>query len=210
MSIEWLKWLRLGAVLAGLAAASTAQARPLSGASLVTALRQGGYVLLMRHASSPLAPPSASAAEADNTKLERQLDDKGRSAALAMGVAIKTLRIPIGDVWSSPTYRALETVRLAALPIPQIAAELGDGGASMQAIAESQSAWLRAKVRAAPRTGTDTVIVTHYPNIMGAFGQDGADLSDGEIMVFHPDGEGADELVGRIKIEEWPGLAERR
>ena len=42
------------------------------------------------------------------------------------------LRIPIGDVLSSPTYRALETVRLGQFTTPQISAELGDNGQSMQ------------------------------------------------------------------------------
>jgi hypothetical protein len=79
---EGLNGLRLAAILAGLASAGMARAEPLSGAALVEALRQGGYVLLMRHASSPLAPPVASTAEPDNTRLERQLDDNiGRAAS---------------------------------------------------------------------------------------------------------------------------------
>ena len=61
------------AILAGILVTETAQADSLSDAALVTALRQGGYVLLMRHASSPPAPPTAGSAEQDNTKLERQL-----------------------------------------------------------------------------------------------------------------------------------------
>lgn len=210
MLSQGLKWVRLATVLAGLAAAAAARAETLSGAALMTALRQGGYVLLMRHASSPLAPPTAGDAEPDNPTLERQLDNKGKSTARAMGAAIKTLRISIGDVWSSPTYRALETVRLAALPTPRTAIELGDGGASMQATAQSQSAWLRVKVGELPRAGTDTVIVTHSPNIQGAFSQAAAGPSDGETLVFRPDGKGSEKLVTRIKTEDWPDLAERR
>ena len=87
-----------GAILVGLLAIRTAQADALSGTSLVTALHQGGYVLLMLHASSPPAPPTVGSAEHDNTKLERQLDEIGRSSAQAMGRAIKTLGIPIGEV----------------------------------------------------------------------------------------------------------------
>jgi len=204
---EGLNGLRLAAILAGLASAGMARAEPLSGAALVEALRQGGYVLLMRHASSPLAPPVASAAEPDNTRLERQLDDKGRTTARAMGVAIKALRIPIKVVWSSPTYRALETVRLAALPQPTTAAELGDGGQSMRAVAGNQAAWIREKVAQEPRVGTDTVIVTHFPNILGAIGDCASGLADGEALVFHPDGTGTPAIVARVKIDDWPALA---
>jgi hypothetical protein len=55
-------------ILAGILVTETAQADSLSDAALVTALRQGGYVLLMRHASSPPAPPAAGSAEHDNTR----------------------------------------------------------------------------------------------------------------------------------------------
>ena len=80
---------------------------------LVQRLRQGGYVLVMRHASSPREAPTKEIANADNPKLERQLDEAGRSGARAMGNAVRVLRIPIGAVLTSPTYRAMETVRLA-------------------------------------------------------------------------------------------------
>ena len=54
---------------------------------------------------------------------------------------------------------------------------------------------------------TNTLIVTHFPNINEAFTTDAARLGDGEALVFHPDGKGAAACVGRIKIEEWPKLA---
>lgn len=188
----------------------SAQADPLSGAALVTALRQGGYVLLMRHASSPPAPPTAGSAEHDNTKLERQLDETGRNSAQAMGRAVKALGIPVGEVWSSPTYRALETVRLASLPKPTTAVELGDGGQSMQATSKAQTVWLRVKVAERPRAGTNTIIVTQFPNILEAFGQSAAGLREGEALIVRPGGARADEFVGRVKMEEWPTLASQR
>ena len=199
-----LKRLRLIAILVGMLVTGTAQADQLSGTALVTALRQGGYVLLMRHASSPTAPPDSGSAEPENTRLERQLDETGRSSAQAMGSAIKTLSIPVGEVWSSPTYRALETVRLASLPNPTTAVELGDGGQSMQAISKGQAVWLQAKVAEMPRPGTNTIIVTQFPNILEAFGQNASGLTEGEALIVRPDDAGADEIVGRVKIEEWP------
>ena len=201
---------RLIAILVGILITATAQAETLSGAALVTALRQGGYVLLMRHASSPPAPPAPGSAEPDNTRLERQLDETGRTAALAMGKAIKALNIPVGEVWSSPTYRALETARLAGLPDPMPAAELGDGGQSMQAISKGQAAWLQAKVAEKPRAGTNTIIVTQFPNIVEAFGQNASGLAEGDALIVHPGDAGADAVVGRVKIGEWPVLAGQR
>jgi hypothetical protein len=42
-----------------------------------------------------------------------------------MGKALPALKIPIGEVFTSPTYRALETVRLVQLPNPRAQDEPG-------------------------------------------------------------------------------------
>jgi phosphohistidine phosphatase SixA len=187
---------------------SVACAQSLSGAPLVSALRAGGCVLLMRHASSPRTPPSPDAAAPDNRNLERQLDEQGRSSARAMGEAFRRLGVPIGAIWSSPTYRAHETVRFAGLGPAMDVAELGDGAQSMQAQADqSRIAWLRRAVTAPPPAGTNTLLVTHGPNILGAFAERAADIDDGEIMVFRPDGSGSATLLARVRISEWPLLA---
>jgi phosphohistidine phosphatase SixA len=194
------------AILAALAAPGPARAEALSGAALVKALQGGGYVLVMRHAASPQTSPTASEADAGNPNHERQLDETGRTTASAMGQAIKALHLPVGVVWSSPTYRALQTARLAGLPTPQTAPELGDRGASMQATASDQSAWLKAKAAEPPKAGTDTLIITHFPNINAAFGQAAAGIADGEALVFKP-GQPEQGPVARIRIEDWPKLA---
>jgi phosphohistidine phosphatase SixA len=172
---------------------------------LINRLRQGGYVLVMRHASSPREAPSKDVANADNTKLERQLDEAGRQNATAMGEAIRKLRVPIGTVLTSPTYRAMETVRLARLESPTIVNELGDGGQSMQGITEAQAAWLRTRVTETPRSG-NTVLVTHQPNLSRAFPDWGSSVADGETVILRPDGKGGYALAGRIPIEEWSHL----
>jgi hypothetical protein len=144
-----------------LAAIDTAHAQRLSGRDLIAQLRMGGYVILMRHASSPRTPPDPAQSDAANVQHERQLDDPGRSTAQVMGDALRKLRIPVGEVLSSPTYRA----------------------------------------------GTNTIIVTHFPNVNEAFAADAAGLADGEALIFHPDGRGGAVVIGRIRIEEWPRLA---
>jgi phosphohistidine phosphatase SixA len=169
---------------------------------LVKALQSGGYVLVMRHASSPREAPSAEIANADNTKLERQLDEAGRRGATAMGQTIRALRIPIGVVLTSPTYRAMETVRLARLDAPTTVNELGDGGQSMQGISETQARWLRTRVAEVPGSG-NTILVTHQPNLSRAFPDWGATMADGETVVIRPDGKGGIHVIGRIPIGDW-------
>jgi phosphohistidine phosphatase SixA len=186
-----------------------AAARPLlEGKQLTAALQQGGYVILMRHANSPRMPPEPAQAEPDNIKQERQLDETGRASARAMGDAFQRLRIPVGEVLSSPTYRALETARLARFPAPQTFDELGDAGNSMSAdAAGTRGMWLRSRVGQVPKSGTDTVIITHYPNINEAFTSDAKDLAEGEALIFRSDRHGAASLVAHVKIEDWPRLA---
>ena len=205
-----LRWLGLTAALMGFAAVGPVHAEPLAGTALVKALRQGGYVMLIRHTSSPAATPDKRTADPENVKLERQLDQNGRDTARSMGQAIKKLGIPLGDVLSSPTYRALQTVRLASFGKAQPFPELGDGGQSMQAVKDTAAIWLRNKVAERPRAGTDTVIVTHMPNIAAAFGPTANGVADGETLVFLPDRKGGAELVARIKVEEWTSLASRQ
>lgn len=176
----------------------------LSGGQLVDALRSGGYVIVMRHASSPREVPDKASANPDNVNLERQLDAAGRASAAAMGKAIRELKIPIGEVFTSPTYRAMETVRLAQLPSPHGQTELGDGGQSMQGATDAQAAWLRNRASKAP-SGTNVLVVTHMPNIARAFPEWGS-VADGEAVVVRPDGKGSATVVGRIKIDEWPQL----
>lgn len=178
----------------------TAAAQSLSGEALVKALRKGGYVIVMRHASSPREVPDKQTANPDNTKPERQLDAEGRSTATAFGKAVRDLKIPIGEVLVSPTYRAMETARLAKLPDPKPQQELGDNGRSMQGGTEAQAAWLKKAVTQFP-SGKDTILITHLPNIRGAFPQLTPAPADGEALVFGPQG-----VVARVKIEDWPNL----
>ena len=185
-----------------LSAAADAQAQLLSGPALVKALQAGGHVIVMRHGSSPSGIPAKP--NPDNAPPERQLDERGRTTAIAMGESLRRLKIPIGEVHTSPTYRARETARLIGLPNPRSVPELGEGTGNMQAVSLIQIGWLQKKVREFP-SNTNTVLVTHVPNVTAAFPEIPA-VDQGEALVFAPVGKGEARLVGRIKIEEWPGL----
>jgi phosphohistidine phosphatase SixA len=198
----------LGSLLPLLAMSVAANATSPAPKNLAVALRSGGYVILMRHASSPRTPPDAASANPDNVNHERQLDQSGRASVQAMGEALRRLKIPIGQVLSSPTYRALETVRLAKFGTPTTYPQLGDAGHSMQADTSGQrGAWIRARVARVPPRGTNALIVTHSPNIAEAFPADANGLEDGEALIFHPDGHGGAAIVARVKIDEWPRWA---
>jgi phosphohistidine phosphatase SixA len=180
-------------------------AQTLQGDALVKALQKGGYIIAMRHASSPREVPTKQAANPDNTTPERQLDAEGRASATAFGKALRDLKIPIGAALVSPTYRALETARYAQLPTPQPRPELGENGQNMSGGTTAQAEWLQKQVTQFPK-GTNTILITHVPNLTRAFPQVANGMGDGEALIFGSDGKGGSTVVARVKIEDWPKL----
>lgn len=195
-------------ITTALAGTAGVYASDLKDSALLSALRHGGCVILMRHASSPNRRPSAAAAAPGNSDRERQLDGDGLTAARAMGAALKQLGIPIGQVLSSPTFRARETIAAAGLPSPEIADPLGDAshGMSRSAVA-GWSSWLRHAVARQPAAGSNTLIVTQMPNISGAYGRIASALKEGGALIFRPDGRGNVQLLATMQISDWPQLA---
>jgi len=197
-----------GLLLCCLSVSLPLPAQSLSAAELLQVLRAGGNVIVMRHASSPRTLPDKAEANPDNTALERQLDSAGRTSAAKMGKALRELKIPVGEVLSSSTYRALETAKFAQLRGVKTYPELGDGGQSMALAGNGQGTWLQQQVTQLPPAGSNTFIITHLPNISAAF-PEAHNAADGEALVFGADGKGGSALLARIKIDEWPELGKR-
>jgi hypothetical protein len=83
-------------------------------------------------------------------------------------------------------------------------ADLAEGGpASVPDENNRRAQAFRALVAAPPPADNNTVIVSHKPNIVDAFGKDFSDLREGEASIFQPDGRGGYKLIVRVKPEEW-------
>jgi len=189
--------------------AGTAQAQSLSGDALVAALRGGGYVLVMRHASAsvPQRPGpgfggGGGARGGGGPLPEAQLDEMGIGLVTGMRFAFRELGIPVGDTLTSPTLRTRQQAQNFGFGDVRIVEELGNEAMQPDA---ARSAWLAAKAAESPRPGTNTVIVTHGPNITGAFKL--ADVAEGETIVIRPGA--TPTVVARVPIAEWPRLALR-
>lgn len=196
---------RIGIASLGLLMAAVAlSAQTLSRDMLAAALREGGFVIVMRHASSPREAPDAASANPDNTGHERQLDAEGRRDARAMGAALKRLGIPVNEILSSPTYRALETARLLDVGKAVPADPLGNEG--MSATNEAGARWLRQEVARKPRAGGNRLLITHGPNISAAFPDYSAGMGEGEALIFDPRGGTGPVMIQRVRIGDWPGL----
>jgi phosphohistidine phosphatase SixA len=193
-------------LLSSILCTHVATADELSGAALLKVLRAGGNTLVMRHANAPQALPDDNTADKDNVKHERQLDDAGKKDARSIGAAIKQLRIPIAEILSSPTFRARETLKYASLGDPKLVPELDENPQGMTASDAPGSVWLKKKAETPQKAATNVLLVSHFPNIRGAFGEKASKVDAGEILVVHADQKGTASIVGRIKPQDWEQL----
>jgi hypothetical protein len=69
-----------------------------------------------------------------------------------------------------------------------------------------RAAAFRKMLAVAPKDHTNTILITHQPNIVAAFGKDWFDVKEGETSIFRPV-DGGYKLVARIQMDEWPRIA---
>ncbi len=186
---------------------SAAWSDMLSGEQLIEALQKGGYVLFLRHASTDPNQADTDTLNLANIKAQRQLNDKGRAEATAVGKALSDVKIPVGKILVSPYARALDTAKLAKLgeftPTMDIAEPQNVAPVETKRRAEA----LRELLAAPPAPGTNTLLISHKPNLQEAAGKDFGDMKEGEMAVFKPVGKDSNkngyDLVARVTADKW-------
>ena len=200
----------LSAVLLGTALLAGCRASPRPGAlgpppdpAVLAALQRGGLVIYFRHATSDPRRDYAVPATFEDCSTQPNLTEAGRVQAHAIGVAFAQLRIPVGDVWSSPWCRCTHTAYLAfgrAIVDP----DLQDLRNADQAARERCQAALVELLSTAPAQGFNTVIVSHADNF-AAIGA--VELAEGEGAIVVPERPGHFRVLARIRAEQWTTLA---
>ena len=191
-TLRWVAFVAL-AVL-GAAAANDLLAPPAA----VDALRRGGYVLYFRHAATDMTKNDAGMKSFDDCPTQRNLVDRGRDDARAVGTAIKALGIPIGRVRASPYCRTVETAELM-FGRAEKTAEVRGG--PVRADDPARYAALRKLLSARPAPGANDVIVSHGNPFHAVAGP--PYLAEGEAAVVLPTGDGF-RVIARIRVEDWP------
>lgn len=171
-------------------------------ALLVEDLREGGYVLYFCHAATE--PGGLDGPETlGHREAQRNLSEEGRAQAVAIGEAFRELRIPVGEVLSSPYFRARDTAMLAfgrAEPTGELLGLRSDGGVRHR----QREADLMRLLSTRPPAGSNTVLVGHASN---AEEYVGISLEEGEAAVVEPLGDGDFGFVARVSPEEWEDLS---
>ncbi|NEO52635.1 MAG: histidine phosphatase family protein [Okeania sp. SIO3B5] len=175
----------------------------LSGTALLNALKQGGYVIYIRHAKTEKDyADQAQGAVMGDCSTQRVLSEVGWKEAKDIGEGFRKNAIPFDQVISSQYCRAWQTADLAFgkyekngdLNFPKAEDYTPEQVAQMKARLDPM-------LTAVPQKGTNTVIVGHddlfeastgiYPDPMGI------------AYVIKPDSSGNFELIANVIPEEW-------
>ena len=79
----------------------TAPTKPSNLEELVTDMKKGGYVIVLRHGATNADQADTDPFHLDNIGSQRLLSEKGRDVAKRVGDSFRTLGIPFGKVYSS-------------------------------------------------------------------------------------------------------------
>ena len=186
------------------------QGRAADLGNLVSSLKAGGHVIVVRHVATDDSQKDIYPFKFDDMTAQRQLSEAGREIARQMGTAFKRIGVPIGEIYTSRLNRAVETGKLLAgkdvSPTDELT-DSGAGSASAMANPEGRNAklgrFLRDLANTNPKPGLNNLVVTHKTNIADAFGKDFGDVREGEALIFKPSASGAAVLVTRVQAGEW-------
>ena len=169
--------------------------------ALVAALKEGGLVAYIRHATTESDYADQLNAEMGDCSTQRVLSEEGWQEAKAIGAAFADNDIPVGTVLSSEYCRAWQTADLAFGQY-QKSASLNFEPA--EDYSDAQIAAMRERVlpllEAVP-DGANLVIVGHDDPFEAATGIYPEPM--GVTYVLRPDASGP-QVLGHIAPDDWP------
>jgi phosphohistidine phosphatase SixA len=173
----------------------------LQGQGLIRALKKGGYIIYFRHgATSDFGEKDVEDKDLDNCAVQRNLSDEGQAQTRAIGAAFKTLQIPVGEVYSSPYCRCLDTARnIFGKAQKSKALHFAIHLQTMERA--TVTAQLLALLDTPPAPGSNTALVSHTANLQEAVGI--WPKPEGVAHIFKPEGNGQFSYVGMMLPEAW-------
>jgi phosphohistidine phosphatase SixA len=173
----------------------------LTGQHVLGALKQGGYVIYFRHGKTEnTGEKEVADKDLDNCAMQRNLSAAGQDQTKTIGTALTHPQIPIGEVYSSPYCRCLDSARNM----------FGKGAktAALHFVIHVEKAeravittTLLDLLAAPPKPGTNTALVAHTANLKEAVNI--WPKAEGDAHIFKPEGNGKFSYVGMLAAEEW-------
>lgn len=190
-------------VLFGSISAHAQQAGTMTPGQLVSLLQKGGLIVYIRHAATDHSQSDTDLSDFSNCSLQRNLSEQGKRESTDMAIAIRALRIPVGEVLSSPYCRSVDTAEIVFGRyeiVDNMQATFYTDKGKTQELAD----FLRAQISTKPASGMNTVLVGHTANL-----RDVTQVwpkPEGVAHVFEPLGAGQYRHLGRILPTDWPQL----
>jgi phosphohistidine phosphatase SixA len=181
---------------------SSVPAGPLDDAALLRALRTGGLVLYMRHASTDFSQSDTEMKSFEDCAAQRNLNAPGRAEARRIGEAIRKLGIPVGTVLASPFCRTMET---AILAFGKAEKSNDVRGGPVKSGDPQRYAGLLKLMSGPQAPGANLAISSHGNPFFAIAGP--PYLQEAEIAVIRPGGPGGFEVIARIRAVDWARLA---
>lgn len=196
------------AVLLGIGMQVTPSVAQQSAREAFDDLKNGGYVVVIRHGrtnESPEFPKDASPIDLASCTGQLMLDDAGKEQARVIGAAFKKAVIPVGKVLASGYCRAVEMARLAfgrteTSDALLLQAFVPVAGAPVPPPWPQRVEMMKEMIATVPDAGTNTILVTHFPNVKAALG---IQINFGDAAIVKPDGHGGAAVVARVRSKEW-------
>jgi phosphohistidine phosphatase SixA len=156
------------------------------------ALSEPGAIAIMRHALAPGTGDPANLTIGD-CSTQRNLDDRGRDQARAIGAALREYGITFDAVLSSQWCRTRETAELldlgAVIEARSLNSFFRDFSTRDQQTSETRDLIVKTEGR--------LMLVTHQVNISALTGQS---TRSGEVLIIRPTKDGT-EVLGSILIQ---------
>lgn len=169
-------------------------------------LRQGGYVLYMRHGPTDnTRGDRIPAVDLEDCTTQRPLSEAGRQSMVRIGEAVRKAKIPIGELRASPMCRTRDS---AAAGFPGMAAVLDSQLMYVSNFTDAQKQPIIAHTRRLLSTpvpaGRNLLLLGHAPNLMDLIGYF---PKEGTLVVFRPKGDGAGfDYIASIAPGAWKQL----
>lgn len=165
-------------------------------AEMFEKMKTGGHILMLRHAFAPGTGDPANFQIGD-CSTQRNLDDRGREQASAIGKLLRSKGISSAKVYSSQWCRCYETAELLALGSVTELPALN----SFYELAQDREPNLKALrkfIAEQPDDGVLLILVTHYVTI-SAIAAEGVGSGEGILLKLNQDGPY--EIVGRLEFD---------
>ena len=157
-------------------------------------LAAGGHVVMLRHALTDPGVGDPAGFKLGDCGTQRNLSEEGRREARRLAEALRSRRVPVAAVLSSPWCRCLETARIVFDRPVEVQPALGNLFDRSRDEAAPQLAELR-KLVARPPAGGNVFMVTHGSTVNALAGVSPATA---EMVLLAPQPGGDFRVAGRL------------